>query len=388
MAKNKSLYLQMLNQGQNQQPQVPTYGLNPFSEPQATINATALGGVDFSPSTREPINMPNLPQYPEQEIKQSLDNYMSKREEAADNYGPLREALKGRQTRDQELLEQLSGQDIKTSQAVDISPTMALVDSLTGSNLSAGYNAPDILDQRTSQANQLENSLRNQAGRPEETAIEQAKFEALNEKESMDQLRQMFNDKVNAQYKNAGAQAALARWTGQRDQANKPKKMKELSQANIKNINEGNAIPAMLEDVSKVIDDNSKEFGPLSGSASLMNPYNTKVQAINAQMRASSQAFGRFMEGGVLRKEDEEKYKKMFPSVSDTPGLAKEKLNVVNRLLVQKQNSLIDAYKKQGFNLDGVDKDLQVPSISQTISKEEDLESLTDEEIMEMSKGL
>lgn len=116
-------------------------------------------------------------------------------------------------------------------------------------------------------------------------------------------------------------------------------------------VQQGSQIPNQLKDLSSVIDSNKDLFGPVAGRAGAANPYDTQAQTIDAQMRASSQAFGRYMEGGVLRKEDEDKYRKMFPQLTDTPEVARNKLAVVNRLLTQKQNADVSALRDQGYDV-------------------------------------
>lgn len=125
---------------------------------------------------------------------------------------------------------------------------------------------------------------------------------------------------------------------------------KELKATEISRFQEGNAIPQMLGSIQNLIDEKSEMFGPVIGRLGSMNPYAKEAQSADAELRAVSQMFGRYMEGGVLRKEDEEKYRRMFPQLSDTPDVAKEKLSIVDRLLKQRQQSLIDALSEAGYD--------------------------------------
>lgn len=142
---------------------------------------------------------------------------------------------------------------------------------------------------------------------------------------------------------------------------------KQLPPDKVLLVNEGNSIPTMLKDISTTIDANPDAFGPVAGRLGSMNPYDEKAQAIQSQVRAASQAFGRYMEGGVLRKEDEVKYERMFPQPSDTPETAKNKLAIVNKILVDKQRSNLEALQKSGYDIKGLSgTDLgegQVPNI-------------------------
>lgn len=136
---------------------------------------------------------------------------------------------------------------------------------------------------------------------------------------------------------------------------------KMLPPATVLNVQEGASVPAMLDDIDGTIDANAESYGPVVGRASSWNPYDTKAQTIDAQMRAASQAFGRYMEGGVLRKEDEEKYRRMFPQLSDTPQVAKNKLAVVRRLLAERQNSSVKALGAQGYRTKGFEQIKSAP---------------------------
>lgn len=138
---------------------------------------------------------------------------------------------------------------------------------------------------------------------------------------------------------------------------------KRLPPDKVLSVNEGNTIPTLLSDISKTIENNQDSFGPVSGRLSVLNPWDEKSNTIESQIRAASQAFGRFMEGGVLRKEDEDKYRKMFPNLSDALPVARNKLSIVNRLLSEKQNSNLKALKDAGYDVSSLDKGLTIPEV-------------------------
>jgi hypothetical protein len=135
-------------------------------------------------------------------------------------------------------------------------------------------------------------------------------------------------------------------------------------------VNEGNQIPDLLQDIRGSIDKNSGLFGPVAGRIAGMNPYDERAATLDAQLRAGSQAFGRYMEGGVLRKEDEDKYRKMFPNLSDTKEIAANKLAIVERLLAKKQNSNIEALSASGYDVGGVGRGgLSVPDVPNVLRR-------------------
>lgn len=143
-------------------------------------------------------------------------------------------------------------------------------------------------------------------------------------------------------------------------------KAKTLPPDKVLSVNEGNLIPTQLKDVAQTIEGNQGSFGPFVGRFNALNPYNEKAKTIDAQLRTSAQSFGRYMEGGVLRKEDEEKYQKMFPQVTDSPEVARNKLALVNRLLVAKQKSNVEALASSGYDVSGVRQQLEnqaVPTV-------------------------
>lgn len=150
---------------------------------------------------------------------------------------------------------------------------------------------------------------------------------------------------------------------GPADPKNKPNNNAEgkiLPANTVMSLNEGQAVARMLPDVEQAIKANASIMGPVAGRARSANPYDTNAQTVDAQFRAASQSFGRFMEGGVLRKEDEDKYRKMFPQFSDKPDVAKNKLSIVRRLLASKYESDRTVMGKSGYDVTGLGT-LEIP---------------------------
>lgn len=65
----------------------------------------------------------------------------------------------------------------------------------------------------------------------------------------------------------------------------------------------------------------------------------------------SRQIIGKGLEGGVLRKEDEEKYKKILPTMSDHPDVVKSKVAEMIRAVQQKKNVRLDALEDAGYDV-------------------------------------
>lgn len=145
-------------------------------------------------------------------------------------------------------------------------------------------------------------------------------------------------------------------------------KPRQLSAADIARVNAGNVIPNTLKSVAETIEKNKDIFGPISGRAAALNPYNEKAQTLQSQIKASAQEFGKYMEGGVLRKEDEAKYEKMFPGLNDTPEVARNKLAIVNKLLIDRQNSDVKALRESGFDTSALERGFVSPDLPSVLT--------------------
>jgi hypothetical protein len=216
----------------------------------------------------------------------------------------------------------------------DLSPTLNYVSQLTGMDISSGYQRPESAKE----------SLR----------------------KALLARSQMPKAKTDALY------TALAK-------SDKGQGLRQLSASDVMKVQEGANVPMMLDDVGNVIEANSNIFGPVQGRVENLSPWNTQARTVDAQMRAASQAFGRFMEGGVLRKEDEEKYRKMFPNLSDTPSVARNKLDIVRNLLNQRQSGNVQALSRAGFDTSAFSQQApqqDIGSIDLTQMSEEQLRKL------------
>lgn len=118
-------------------------------------------------------------------------------------------------------------------------------------------------------------------------------------------------------------------------------------------ISEGNQLPQILEPLYGILQNQSNLFGPIKGSFQAQNPFAHETQKVEDDLSRAAQVVGKYMEGGVLRLEDEKKYKKMLPTLSDTPDVAKNKLDGVMAMLKQKQQQYLDDFSSAGFNTSG-----------------------------------
>ena len=99
---------------------------------------------------------------------------------------------------------------------------------------------------------------------------------------------------------------------------------KPLSDTAIKEITTTELALEGVKDLMENVKINEQYIGPISGIQSL-NPY-SKARQVQADLDRIRQRVGKALEGGVLRKEDEEKYKKILATMFDTPETALYKL--------------------------------------------------------------
>lgn len=75
---------------------------------------------------------------------------------------------------------------------------------------------------------------------------------------------------------------------------------------------------------------------PIFGRIRSLNPYDVDQQTLQAMIDKTRQIVGKALEGGVLRKEDEEKYKRILPTTSDTKEVALNKIQMIKSQLGSK----------------------------------------------------
>lgn len=168
-------------------------------------------------------------------------------------------------------------------------------------------------------------------------------------------LLDMINNRVKEQ---SSLKVAMAK---SRDEK---KTAQRLPAEKITSVSEGKSIASMLNDINGTIEDNDDQFGPVMGRAYSMSPYNEKSNTIDAQLRTAAKVMGRYLENGKLTDNDEIKYKKMLPEISDTREVALNKLKMAQRLVKRKYLSEIKALSDSGYDTSGLDSDIgEVPDL-------------------------
>lgn len=115
---------------------------------------------------------------------------------------------------------------------------------------------------------------------------------------------------------------------------------KPMSDTAIKDITQSETAIESLNELKSKVQANLQYIGPISGLAAY-NPY-SKAKQVQSDINLVKQQVGKALEGGVLRKEDEEKYKQILATITDTPENAIYKINQ----LVASVQRQVDSYKK------------------------------------------
>lgn len=68
---------------------------------------------------------------------------------------------------------------------------------------------------------------------------------------------------------------------------------------------------------------------PIIGGLRSKNPFDTESKSLRAELDRVKQVVGKALEGGVLRKEDEEKYARILPTINDTDEVARRKIAAI-----------------------------------------------------------
>jgi hypothetical protein len=126
--------------------------------------------------------------------------------------------------------------------------------------------------------------------------------------------------------------------------------LKGLDSTAITTIAQSQKALADLDELRGIMEGNEEFIGPISGFARL-NPY-SKARQIQADVDRVRQTVGKALEGGVLRKEDEEKYKKILATLSDTPETAIYKIDALKSSIARDIENYKSLQQSSGKSLD------------------------------------
>lgn len=106
-----------------------------------------------------------------------------------------------------------------------------------------------------------------------------------------------------------------------------------------------------LQSLTQAIDKNAASMGPIAGRVAGLNPYGTQAKAFDSQMKIAAQNIGKSLEGGKLTDADISRYREMLPSLTDTPELAKAKIQGVQELIAQRRQAALGTMGGAGYNV-------------------------------------
>lgn len=127
---------------------------------------------------------------------------------------------------------------------------------------------------------------------------------------------------------------------------------KQLSDTAITNITQTEDALYSLTNLKESIRGNEEFLGPIAGWQKL-NPW-SKSRQVQADVDRVRQVVGKALEGGVLRKEDEEKYKKILATLLDTPATALYKIEALENDLKTKIENYKFVQSQSGRYVEGV----------------------------------
>lgn len=130
----------------------------------------------------------------------------------------------------------------------------------------------------------------------------------------------------------------------------------QLPAGEVSKLAEGDSMTGLMTSLSENIEKSADLMGPIRGRVSGHNPYNTRGQVFDADMKIAAQKIGTFLEGGKMTDKDVPKYRAMLPNIWDTPDVARGKLANVAKLLRDKQAGEVDSFKRAGFKVDNFQK--------------------------------
>jgi len=133
---------------------------------------------------------------------------------------------------------------------------------------------------------------------------------------------------------------------------------KVLQPATLTMLADAKFLPTILDGLEGTIESGEVTFDPVWGTLKSFNPYDVEQKTADAELRRVAQLVGRFMEDGVLRKEDEIKYRAMLPNSSDVKDVARNKLTGIRKMLRQKYAGYIDVYGEGGYDVEQFEKQL------------------------------
>lgn len=198
---------------------------------------------------------------------------------------------------------------------------------------------------------------------PRAEALARKKAEADRPIKELD-LAKKQADAINAELQTKKNKLEIAK---QEQELTGIKKPTQLKPVDIERFGMGRDAVNQLASLEKTINESIDKFGPVMGRIGQYNEYDAEAQTVQAAVNTAKQTIGKYLEGGVLRKEDEVKYERILPKLSDTPEVAMAKLGLVRNLLKNKLDNNLDALVDQGYDIAGLN--IKDPMILELMSQ-------------------
>lgn len=127
--------------------------------------------------------------------------------------------------------------------------------------------------------------------------------------------------------------------------------IREIDRAGSENLSSAKTAFDQLQNLKTEVEKNKNLFGPIAGRVSMRGPYDVKRESLRGKIKTVAQAIGKYMEGGVLRKEDEIKYEEMLGGLEALPDTVLNKLGNVDQFLNQKYTNDLTGYQQSGYDI-------------------------------------
>ena len=167
--------------------------------------------------------------------------------------------------------------------------------------------------------------------------------------------------------------------------ANKAPTLKTLGEGGLDNLSGAlSTITNSFGDMKKSASKITKATGPVSGLLKSNNPYSKDAQVLKNQLDIARQKIGKLLEGGKLVGADEDKYKRMMPSLEDTPAVFMAKMANIEKELraditinleakgaagydTGALTSVVDKYLTKADNMSGSELKTEYTKVTSTI---------------------
>lgn len=208
-----------------------------------------------------------------------------------------------------------------------IGPASMMLSGLGQSSPDSGPSAPDL----ATAPQDLESVLGAQDTSSQETAVPQYTYENM--------IADIQRDPKNAK-DYMGTYSELQKMT--------TPKTPKLTTGAIATITDTNKGLQAISDLQKMVGSSDYAGGKIQGTLRQFNPFDQTFKTQQAMVDTARQLVGKAMEGGVLRKEDEEKYRKILPVMDDDATVAQAKLKYLQNLIGQNLQQYIALQTRNG----------------------------------------